>query len=346
MTSTQRETERKRLDTALVARGGSRSKESEWIALEADRDAGVEVGALAELVLSRRAIDKGDRPLRARGDGAVMASAQRRAEALAPWAARLAEVDSSPVVAWRFAHLCGPDGDADEPTMIRPAKVDAWIHARWAEAPVGGWLPPGDPNGALQRNGVPLAWLRRRQVQQWNAPAGHVLAELGEVAAWCSRAYSWADHDAVAFILTGEVPVPEMVSARLELRDASPRLRRVDPRPAGVGQVQGDQLGDAGGLRVDAFARVVAELDPTLTVEQVAAWWTEVRSEVGLDGWKGNGERADELARWSATASGSLAELLAAWNAQAPARWRESDRGNLRTRLVRSVRNLLESGLR
>lgn len=321
------------VDQELKQRSEKASTAVEWMLLEQELEAFSDrPDRLAELVISWRSYETKHELVGVRRSRPPMESAGWRADALSPWAAALAEKQVD-VESWRWWHLGGPE--RDEVTLLEPDAVDGWItDYRWQ--PSRGDRDTSEPSWSH------LAWKKRRG-RRWEMAGGDVASStvggsLGHLVRQLERQFSWDQADATMFVLTGRVPTVRLIRAALHPRGVLAHSRR-EVEPLFV-------LDDE--VRVDAFDRVVAELDPALTVDQVAAWWAEVRDSLApAGGWRTPGQRSFVAARWAIGpgAFGTWAERQRLWNRTMAKKWEKvDDRGNFRRLIVDSVRRLLSSG--
>lgn len=349
-------------DEALRARDHRATTDAEWSEHGEPERYTLEASRIAERVIAAR-VER--RPLPKAVDlGEVMGAVLGRAEALAPWAAAIAEGDEvdatspnlTPVRVWRWHHLGGAEGRPVR--LLAEREADLWILDAWRAAPIAGRLGPDgevEPHERLSdlaSSGAPLEWRRRvgRRwvVRSWRAPREHeALYGLARLVADLSRRFSWEPAEATAFVLCGVVPAVQPIRGRVELRAATSAAERAGVQPRGIVAVKATTRWPARPRRtVDGFARVVVELDPTLTPDELAAWWREVREQLEPeDGWPGRGEVWNELGRWLASnRDGSWSELQARWNESHPGR-EIPDRSNFAKSARTAVRRLLSLGV-
>lgn len=229
---------------------------------------------------------------------------EHRAVALSAWAFKAASAEPR-VRRFRRHRLHG--------RLLDPTEVDEWL-TRWrSEARVPG-------------KGIDLEWAVPLEDTVWTIRKATVrrdgrLAALAELSDRLANRYRWRPGEATTFILTGERPLVFSLASRISLRMGG-----------------GEPIGD-----YDAFSWVQLRLDPTISPEELAEWWREMRRELfGGRRHRPMNERHFALAGWMAerTAETSWEEDRRAWNREYP-EWAYSQRSNFQRDATTATRDLL-----
>jgi hypothetical protein len=150
---------------------------------------------------------------------------------------------------------------------------------------------------------------------RWPVLPRSALAELVELARALADRWRWDERDAVAFIVSGERPSWSPVS----VRSFEPR---VEPK---------------------STTRIVLEVEPCVTPEELSAWWRQLRGEMLERRWRPMGEKHLALARFAAERDGigtTWVEDQAEWNRRHPD-WRYDDRRAFHRDVRAAVERLL-----
>lgn len=261
---------------------------------------------------------------------------RERAAALSECAARAAEGDWQ-IQRFRDQHL--PDG------LLPEAEIHRWVVETYQRDRSTGW-PVREPEAgegpsiSARRHAkdARVQWTRFDWAEPdrqgswipgaWPVPISGVLADLAEQAEALERQWRWSKIESVLFILTGRQAYVQPVVGTIQ-----------------TSRGMNETLG-----WYDVFTRIAIEVDPTVTPDQLSAWWREARQSV-LKGrrYRPLSERHLRLARFavSRTNSGSWEQDRKAWNravSEAQPGWAYQDRRTFRRDAVAAVRRLLSVG--
>ncbi|MDQ3641406.1 MAG: hypothetical protein M3450_08075 [Actinomycetota bacterium] len=259
-----------------------------------------------------------------------------RAEAVSECAARAAEGD------WqikRLRHDYLPEG------LLTEAAIHTWVVETYLQDRPADW-PLGEPKAGeghflrarQDAKDAGVRWTRFDWAEPdpeggwvpgaWPVPTSGVLADLAKHAEALERQWRWTKTESVLFVLTGRQPYVRPV----------------------VGTIQTSRgLNDTLGW-YDVFTRVTIEVDPTVTPDQLSAWWREARRAVlGGRRYRPLTERHLRLARFAVSrmSSGSWEQDREAWNravSQVEPGWLYTDRRTFRRDAVAAVGRLLHIG--
>lgn len=262
-----------------------------------------------------------------------------RGKVLGAWSARAARTDHE-VRAFRRIHL--------RTGLLQPNAVHKWVVTMYRANLPKEWPVTGDP--VADADAPYRAHLEVRQARhafidliwaepdgeemwqggRWPVPLRSPLGRLAGLSEKLAEKWKWTAVEATLFVLTDRIPFVSPITGRSSV---------------GV-NFHADMWGSH-----DVFSRVTIELDPTVSPEQLAAWWRGVRRRMlSGDRYRALGHKHLELARFMSERdeSTSWEDDRKAWN-RAHARqptWKYEDRRNFHRDAVSAVRRLLLAGIR
>ncbi len=232
-----------------------------------------------------------------------------------------------------------PDGQP-----IPEDAINGWVVAQYRSKLPSGWPVTGDPavgdahykaNAEVQLNPrfkerhAVLQWAERNSAGDWRAgcwpvPLKSPLARLVTLMQHLHDRWLWSEPEAFLFVVCGRTPhVPTI---------------------KGSATVRNRELTEALGWH-DIFSRVTIEVDPTVSPEQLAAWWRDVRRRVLPRRYRPMSEKHLQLARFSTRRDESTTweQDRRAWNTAFP-EWAFDDRGNFRQAVLQGRDRLVRVG--
>lgn len=267
--------------------------------------------------------------------GALLA---KRARVISEYAAVAASADGA-LCHYRRRRL--PNGQS-----IPEDAINGWVVAQYRSRLPTGWPVTGNPavgDGHYKANGevrldrrfkerhAVLQWAEQSSRGDWTAgrwpvPLNTPLARLVTLIQHLHDRWLWSEPEAFLFVVCGRTPQV--------------------PTIKGSATVRNWDLAEAFG-RHDIFSRVTIEVDPTVTPEQLAAWWRDVRRRILPGRYRPMTEKHLELARFSVgrDESTSWEEDRRAWNTAFP-EWSFHDRGNFRQAVIEGRDRLVRVGFR
>jgi hypothetical protein len=261
-----------------------------------------------------------------------------RAQAIAAWVALAATGDSG-VRRFRMSHL----GDG----LLQAEEIHAWVVARYQINQPAEW-PLVEPEvtetelwkamtlGRSPLHPVPhavLHWMEPSLDGEWTArrwpvPPRSPLARLADLSDSLVSKYRWDKYEATAWVLTGLEPYVGPISAS-----------------ATVGASYAREVGT-----YDVLSRVTIAVDPTVSPEQLAAWWRHVRHRMLPKRYRPQQVKALRLARFVAACRDETTwdDERRRWNAEVAEHhpeWSYEDVANFRRHAKEAVERLLYLGL-
>ncbi|HVM35596.1 MAG TPA: hypothetical protein VM784_09645 [Actinomycetota bacterium] len=262
---------------------------------------------------------------------------EERAKAIADFMAKAAEGDNG-VRQFRSKHLPGGLIAANDihdfvTALYRDHLPTAWRVGEPELSDAAWWKAHNEVRFGRPRLRYSLAYWMEPRIDGWIAgrwpvPVRSPLAELGELSEHLADKYRWNQYEAAAWALTG----------------LSPHVTPI----TGSSTVGTNYTRDIGSY--DVTSRVTITLDPTVSPEQLAAWWREVRHRMLPGRYRPQQVKALRLARFAARSDpdATWEEDRRRWNAEVGGEhpdWRYKDVANFRRHAKDAVRRLLYVGI-